>query len=72
LGASTTSLSFLVDGISFVESFEKEIIDQRDTLLSVILSKDEHIHFNERIQNEMKFSAKIIPVVLYYLSMGKY
>jgi hypothetical protein len=62
-GLSTTSLSFLVDGLSCVEPFEKETVDSRDTLLSFILSKKEHFHLLERMRNAIKFCEKIIPLV---------
>jgi hypothetical protein len=71
-GLSTTSLTFLVDGLSCVEPFEKEVVDQRDTLLSFILSKDEQIHYRERMRNVIKFCSNIIPLILYILSMGEY
>jgi hypothetical protein len=38
---NTTTSTFLVDGMSCVSPFEKEIVDQRDTLLSFIVRKQE-------------------------------
>jgi hypothetical protein len=71
-GNTTTTLTFLVDGLSCVEPFEKEIVDQRDTLLSFILSKHEHLYYSERMRNAINFCVKIIPLVFYILSMGEY
>jgi hypothetical protein len=71
-GNTTTTLTFLVDGLSCAEPFEKEIVDQRDTLLSFILSKHEHVHYSERMRSAIKLCEKIIPLVFHILSMGEY
>jgi hypothetical protein len=71
-GMSTTSLTFLVDGLSCVEPFEKEIVDHRDTILSFILSKENHVHYSERRRWIIEMCSKIIPLVLHILSMGEY
>jgi hypothetical protein len=68
----STYLTFLAYGMSCVEPFEKEIVDQRDTLLSFILTKHEHIHHSDRMMYAIKFCEKIIPLVLHILSIGEY
>jgi hypothetical protein len=69
VGNITPTLPFLIDAKSCVEPFEKEIVDQRDTLLSFILSKDEHYHYSERITNAVQYCLKFIAVVLSVMSI---
>jgi hypothetical protein len=70
-GESTTSLTFLVDGLSCEDPFEKEIVDGRDTLLSFILSEEENDNYSERMGEVVKLCEKIIPLLMHILSLGE-
>jgi hypothetical protein len=59
-----------VDGLSCEDPFEKETVDERDSLLSFILSKED-MNCEERKREGMELCEKIIPLLLHILSLGE-
>jgi hypothetical protein len=66
---STSSLSFIIDGLSCFEPFEIEIVSSLDTLLNFILHPEKRMKFQEREREGERLCLRIIPLLLHILSM---
>jgi hypothetical protein len=68
---STTSLNFLVDGISCVSPFEKEVVDTRDSLMNYVVGENENLTFGERVDLAIKTFSDVARGCIHILEMGK-
>jgi hypothetical protein len=66
---STSSLSFIIDGLSCFEPFEIEIVSSLDTLLNFILHPEKRMKYLEREREGERLCLRIIPLLFHILSM---
>jgi hypothetical protein len=66
---TTSSLSFIIDGLSCFEPFEIEIVSSLDTLLNFILHPEKRMNFKEREREGERMCFRIIPLLLHILSL---
>jgi hypothetical protein len=69
LGLSTTSLTYVVDGLSTFPPFEIEIVDCRDNLIYEILHSEEDLTVRERIKKSGNLLFSLSPLLIHILSL---
>jgi hypothetical protein len=68
---STTSLTFLVDGLSSEAPYEKEIVDARDSLMNSVMSGNSDEMDEDRVWEGGRVSAKLAELCDYILRKGE-
>jgi hypothetical protein len=68
---STTSLTFLVDGISCVSPFEKEVVDARDSLMNYVICEKEKKEYEARMEMAGKMCVNVARGCGHILEMGE-
>jgi cytoskeletal protein RodZ len=66
---STSSLSFIIDGLSCFEPFEIEVVSSLDTVLNFILHPEKRMKLKEREREGERLCCRIIPLLLHILPM---
>jgi hypothetical protein len=69
--ASTTSLNFLVDGVSSEPPYEVEVVDARDSLLNYVMDPEHNFEYEERMKEGMGMCIDLGRCCKHILAMGQ-